>query len=794
MLLVAVILLCVYSILSMWIAARHLSTASEDGSSPGGSFFFFFGQQGGETNEQKEEQEFAACLLVMDDSHYLMEWLAYHYHAVNLRTLIIVADPKSQTSPRQVLDRWRDYIDIREWKDSDYGNPLEFQEALREVQQYFGPSVSPILAQHRARQRLFYYKCLQTLKRQGQHWTLLTDTDEFVTINYQIAREYNMTDHLQPPNQPGAVAHFVHEHARILPPSGMAFFSAPQQQQPPPQGQNSSSAGAIQPNAELLKDNPPLFMLQSSPCVQIPRIRFGAQESSPNEIQRRVPSVGGFYNGSDFLTLRWRSHTLAHEYQLNKISKTILDLSRIDMDELVPVNSIHLPVRSLCQQRRLHLRKSQSLLVIHHYLGSLEQYLYRENDARIQDQVRSLDQFEKQSAGASQQTDDDEIRPWLEGFHQNPPRPLRHILSTTTISAQSFVKEVGQLQPKSWTTYEGDPNQERCALLFFGLPRAFKSMVLPSIVKHVLIPNARHNCDVYVHFFEQYEEAAGRKNRGGTVDPHEVYLLEKAVQDVQDKYGPPPGARTYRTPTVSFTYDTEADFWKARGAIIAKFQNTTKPEDGLPMYFPYEARTYEKSSLNNIVRQWHSIEFAFKLMEITGRQMGVQYSRVGMLRSDVLYMTPIDIAMLDRGVIDSRNRHVVVAGFAMMPVNDRMVYGNYEAVKIWATHRFALVEERAKARQEPGYVMHSERFLNYTVFPEIWKAGYPVNVNKDICFVRTRADESAMISDCIMSGTTRGWGKINKLARVESIVQRNCTRFKMGVKWIFVGCGEGVKY
>jgi hypothetical protein len=39
-------------------------------------------------------------------------------------------------------------------------------------------------------------------------------------------------------------------------------------------------------------------------------------------------------------------------------------------------------------------------------------------------------------------------------------------------------------------------------------------MVLPSIVKNVLMPNARHNYDVYVHFYEQYEAMAGKKNRG----------------------------------------------------------------------------------------------------------------------------------------------------------------------------------------------------------------------------------------------------------------------------------------
>ncbi len=728
-----------------------------------------------DSNSGSKESEFAACLLVMDDSHYLVEWLAYHYHSANLRKLIIVVDPNSQTSPRSVLDRWRDYIHIEEWKDSDFGTQQEYHDAVIEVKRSFGPVISPTLARHRARQRLFYYKCLQTLKQQGYHWTLLTDTDEFVTLNYDAARQYNMTHHLKTPDQPNAVAHFIHEHSYVIPKS-MTSFSVVQQK---------PDENLVQPNSELLKDNPPLYNLQSSPCVQIPRIRFGAKESPFNDVQRRVPEG---YNGSDFLTLRWRSHTSPEEYQINKISKAVLDLSRIDMDEIVPVTSIHMPVRSLCQQRRLHLRKSQSFLVIHHYLGSLDQFRYRENDARIEDQVRSQEQFQQQSAVASSQTDDDEIRPWLEGFHSHTSissHPLR----------QSLLQGVGQLQPKSWTTYEGDPNLDRCALCFFGLPRSFQSMVLPSIIQNLLIPNARHNCDVYVHFFEQYEEAAGRKNRGGKVDPGQIYLLEKAVRDVQEKFGPPTDARTHRETTIAFTFDKEQDFWNKRGDLIAKFQNTTKPEDGKPMYFPYLARTYHKSSVDNLVKQWHSIEYVFKLMDISGRQMNVQYSRVGMFRSDVFYMTPIDIALLDKGITDSRNNHVVVAGFAQMPVNDRMIYGNYEGVKIWATQRFQLIEERAIARQEPGYVMHSERFLNYTVIPVIKAAGYSLDINNDICFVRTRPDESAMISDCTTkSGSTRGWEQVNIKARLENIIQKNCTKYNMGANWIFVGCGTGIQY
>ena len=41
----------------------------------------------------------AACLLIMDSNHLLIEWLAYHYHVLRLRHLIVAVDPRSTTTP-----------------------------------------------------------------------------------------------------------------------------------------------------------------------------------------------------------------------------------------------------------------------------------------------------------------------------------------------------------------------------------------------------------------------------------------------------------------------------------------------------------------------------------------------------------------------------------------------------------------------------------------------------------------------------------------------------------------------
>ena len=629
-------------------------------------------------------------------------------------------------------------MEILQWKDSDFMTNQEFLEAQTQVLNYFGGDLPPALMLHRARQRLFYYKCLQHFQTNNNGWTLLIDTDEYVRVNFQTAAALNMTGPAV--DSPGSVAKFIEQELK-----------------------QKHQTSTVEAEAPI-----PLENLQSSPCIQIPRIRFTALESPDPNIgdSSLVPPP---FNASHFQTMRWRAHTRPGDYKKNKISKTMIDLRRVNPKDLLPVDSIHVPIRAHCSQRRLHIRAPDSLLVIHHYLGSKEQYMYRENDARKGDQ-RSIEEFNKANEMSNPQTDDD-IRPWLAGFARENPA-----------DAVSLLKDVGHLWPKSWQPIR---SAQRCALNFFGLPRAFREMALPSIIRNLLIPNARHQCDIYVHFFDQFQEEEGRKNKGGTIDPRDIFILQQAAVAVAKQYGPRDG----RLPNVQFTHDSEEDFWGKRGDAIRKY-HTTLNDDGKPAYFPWDAKTYTNSSLDNMVKQWHSVEYSFRLMEYHAKKLGVTYNRVGMFRSDALYMTPIDIALLDRGVADTQNNHAVMAPFAQMPVNDRMIYGPYEAVKVWATKRFELIETRVKLRQDPGYEMHSERFLNASVLPEIEKLGVELHINRDICFVRTRADISAMVSDCSVGGFTRGWKGVDRKALVESIVGRNCTFYKMGMRWTFVGCGD----
>jgi hypothetical protein len=48
-------------------------------------------------------ESFSTCLLVMDENFRLYEWLAYHYHVLTLRYVVIAVDPGSVLSPEPVL-------------------------------------------------------------------------------------------------------------------------------------------------------------------------------------------------------------------------------------------------------------------------------------------------------------------------------------------------------------------------------------------------------------------------------------------------------------------------------------------------------------------------------------------------------------------------------------------------------------------------------------------------------------------------------------------------------------------
>jgi hypothetical protein len=321
--------------------------------------------------------------------------------------------------------------------------------------------------------------------------------------------------------------------------------------------------------------------------------------------------------------------------------------------------------------------------------------------------------------------------------------------------------------------------QTSCAICFFGLPRSFGTLVLPSVVKEVLIPNLERSCDIFLHHYDIGEESPGRVSNGGKIDSTSVYQLQDKVEELyKDTNG------TVKRPEVTIVVDTDETFWEARGEIVEKYRHTKGP-DGHFKYFPWKDSSYEwPSSTDNIVKQWHSIQTVWNAMEEQGKRQGKNYTRVAMLRNDVVYVKPIDIFKTSQQTHDSDNEIAVIPRFAKHPVSDRMIYGPYGAVKVWATERFSRLEEHVQTYKS-GYGMHSERFMAHSILPGIEEKGFKVELSPHICFFRARADGTVFLKDCNDNSRFKSISLRHKMKWVEDIAEVTCNGFIGTVRTTF---------
>jgi hypothetical protein len=125
-------------------------------------------------------------------------------------------------------------------------------------------------------------------------------------------------------------------------------------------------------------------------------------------------------------------------------------------------------------------------------------------------------------------------------------------------------------------------------------------------------------------------------------------------------------------------------------------------------------------------------------------------------------------------------------------VSDRIIYGPHAAVKIWAAERFSRLEAHVQSilKNDPGWGMHSERFLDHTIFPAIRKLGIDIHEHPHMCFFRARADESVWVSDCdgiekVAAPTIAEHMEHDKKGLVEKLIGRQCgeiTKFTQSVR------------
>mmetsp|Transcript_618 Transcript_618/g.1591 ORF Transcript_618/g.1591 Transcript_618/m.1591 type:complete len:551 (-) Transcript_618:70-1722(-) len=355
---------------------------------------------------------FSSCLLVMDDNHRLAEFLAYHYHVLPLRYLIIAVDPRSKTSPTKVLNRYRRIgMFVEEWNDFKF---LSHDLASKQI-----PDDAVLQVKrdrHRVRQKNFYRQCLMRMKAQRRTWVTLIDTDEFIMYNHKSSgvldengqdvvfeewEKRQLQKHAELSNHPN------NKH-RVRP------------SKPPPSPYEEG--GLIRYLHQEQAAGNPFF---SNPCISCPRLQFGAKESSEEERRKGVPtsedSDNPIIDPARLDTLRFRKHSERQDFVKNGLSKSILDVSRIE--NFPRIESLHRPLKKFCPAPWRD--EWDSGLRINHYLGSWEQYSFRDDSRRGGE--RSVEGWAFKAKDADET--DDNIRPWVEGFaEKHGPKEARELL------------------------------------------------------------------------------------------------------------------------------------------------------------------------------------------------------------------------------------------------------------------------------------------------------------------------------------------------------------------------------
>ena len=319
---------------------------------------------------------FAACLLIKDDNHLLDEWIAYHSTVLPLKYLLVAIDPMSHQNPFPILKKWNHTahssannnlttnaldLTIDVWTDANYIHERQMHRVCNEYHDL------NMLKNHRSRQSVFMQRCVVHMKQRGMDWTIMTDSDEFLTFN-PIADDEELPPTRWKSSAHGALREHLTEARKRLPPSV---------------GDNVTIYDFLMQEKDKLP-------WKDKSCVLLPRLLFSSVESTP-EGQRKLLQATAEYGIEDVLSLNTqrffrtagKAHTKSHEY--NKLGKPILDLSRLDLDADLQRKFMN-PHNPIPACGATHARFDESLLRVHHYLGTADQYGAR-RDVRRSDEV-----------------------------------------------------------------------------------------------------------------------------------------------------------------------------------------------------------------------------------------------------------------------------------------------------------------------------------------------------------------------------------------------------------------------
>mmetsp|Transcript_20667 Transcript_20667/g.48788 ORF Transcript_20667/g.48788 Transcript_20667/m.48788 type:complete len:572 (+) Transcript_20667:122-1837(+) len=401
----------------------------------------------------------AFCLLIRDDNDILDEWVGYHYHTMRMRRLIVAADPKSVTDPRDVLEKWTKEgsggsfdLKVTVWTNDTFtpdhfrADPREPKDRMRlaylakdrissdklvfpdgvqrtntslDIQTAVIGSESErkaleVVNDHKVRQRYFLHECSKLIKSEvssgagAAGWAVHIDTDEYLVPN------------------PWASAH-VYENATL--PDGLRFPPDLLREIFP----RTPSEGSMLTYLNRYLDASPEITKRG--CVMAPRVLFGDKEDGDVKANAatatslttvaETPTTTTVWRHAEFGTLRYKYHNdhSSHGWKRTGMPmKGMIDVRLHQLNgnegfrpEKIPFSlpGIHMP-STLCKPMpNTNFIANDSMhkqpMAVYHYLGSLERYMFRPGDKR-----RNPRKYHKNNANANF---------WGDTNNPDPPPP-----------------------------------------------------------------------------------------------------------------------------------------------------------------------------------------------------------------------------------------------------------------------------------------------------------------------------------------------------------------------------------
>lgn len=381
-----------------------------------------------EKSSGKDLPVFAICLLTRDDLPILPEWIAYHYHAVNLRHLVVAVDPLSASDPEPILENFRRHLNktkdplvIEEWREADFMPDYFVRGEYGKAPHFVGGGKDPdnltweewyssqenfhskklrdqtLVNSHRYRQTRFLSRCSEHLQQTyGNVWMSTLDSDEYMVANpWRMQEDFSLDPSILRLEKGAVLRWLIHAQ------------------------EQTKTHGA---------------------CIPIPRLLFGAIELSSRTPEKLAGDhTHGFVRRNNTLklvsdlprhsntmeTLRWKFHAAAND-ERNFQQKVVLKLDEIPKhDELWGdrVHTVHRPSRSLCLPEsndnfrgalllpNLNKTIEASPIMAFHYIGSEERYFSRPKDFR-----RSPKRYRQRSNITHARDETGWIDQWLERF------------------------------------------------------------------------------------------------------------------------------------------------------------------------------------------------------------------------------------------------------------------------------------------------------------------------------------------------------------------------------------------